>query len=233
MRRYLLLVTGDPVPSAAARAGDFAQMIRHAAGPQAAEWEVVDIRDPGPLPPVGEQDAVVVSGSPALLSEQTEWMIQGMQYLRELVQQRVPTLGICFGHQMLGEALGGRVGRNPRGREIGSVELEVTERSPLLEDQPPMYANTTHVDSVLELPQGSRVVARTALEPHAAVQFAEAAWGVQFHPEMDAQIVRCYIRERRQALLEEGLDPDALDETARDALAGASVLARFLERCVD
>jgi GMP synthase (glutamine-hydrolysing) len=208
-------------------------MIQRAAGPiERISWDVIDVRESQRLPDPRDQDAVVVSGSPALLEDDEPWMRRGMDYLRQLVAAQVPTLGICFGHQMLGEALGGRVGRNPRGREIGSVELEIVEPSALIEQEPPLYVNATHVDSVLELPAGAQVLARTRLEPHAAVQFTSTTWGVQFHPEMDAETIRCYIREREEALVAEGLDPVALDQGSQDATAGERVLGSFLAGCL-
>jgi GMP synthase (glutamine-hydrolysing) len=157
-------------------------------------------------------------------------MLRAEEYLRVLVRARVPTLGICFGHQLLAQALGGQVVRNPRGREIGTVDFEIVESDPLLSSATaPLEANATHVDTIEQLPEGVRVLARTGLERHAAVRFTEMAWGVQFHPEMDATIVRDYLHARRELLLREGIDPDALLERTTDATAGASTLVRFLE----
>jgi GMP synthase (glutamine-hydrolysing) len=137
-------------------------------------------------------------------------------------------LGICFGHQLLGQALGGRVDRNPFGREMGSVPVELVESEPLLgSDAGPFLANTTHVDSVVELPPGARVLARTEREPHAALRFAARVYGVQFHPEIDGEVMRHYLEARRDKLDAEGFDADALIAAARDTPAGAAVLARF------
>jgi GMP synthase (glutamine-hydrolysing) len=187
---------------------------------------------------------VIVSGSPAYLSERAPWMLRGLAYLRELALQQTPTLGICFGHQMLAEALGGRVGRNPRGREIGTVGLRLHRESPLFGDIPavavedaagkesPLTANASHLDSVLELPTGAQVVASSELEPHAALQFGPRAWGVQFHPEFDEQITRCYLTERREAIQAEGLDTDQLLSRASDAPVGRGALRRFIQNVV-
>jgi GMP synthase (glutamine-hydrolysing) len=142
------------------------------------------------------------------------------------VQAGVPTLGICFGHQLLGQALGGLVEENPRGREIGSVPLETLEANPLLGGvTQPFVANMSHRDSVTRLPAGAQVLARTALEPHAVVRYAPRAWGVQFHPEFDGEVMRGYIEARRTVLGAEGIDPDGLD--ARDAPDARAVLQTF------
>ncbi|HVU02596.1 MAG TPA: glutamine amidotransferase [Polyangiaceae bacterium] len=226
----LLLVAGDPVPAVQARRGGFSTLIREAAGDLwPAAWSEVDLRTDAPLPDPADVSAVVVTGSASSVTERAPWILRGEEYLRSLVRAEVPTFGICFGHQMLGQALGGSVSRNPRGREIGTVPFEIVGDDPLLEGLPdPLRANATHVDTVSVLPEGARILARTALEPHAAVRFGRAAWGVQFHPEMDADVVRGYVEARRDVLSGEGLDVDALVASADDALAGQLTLRRFL-----
>ena len=157
-------------------------------------------------------------------------MLGTEDYLRRAVGAKVPVLGICFGHQMLAQALGGRVDRNPLGREIGTVELERIDADPLLDGEAePYWVNMTHVDTVVDLPPGARVLARTALDRHAAIRFGELVWGVQFHPEIDGGVLREYVSARRAPLLDEGLNPEAILGRARDTPAGAGVLRRFAE----
>ena len=123
-------------------------------------------------------------------------------------------LGICYGHQLLAHALGGEVGRNPRGREIGTVvvrRLAPAQHDPLLgvwsEAEP---AHVTHLESVLALPAGAVRLAESDLDPVQAFTVGERAWGVQFHPEFDAETVRAYLLARTEKVRAEGLDPDAL-----------------------
>jgi GMP synthase (glutamine-hydrolysing) len=229
-RAWAILVAGQPVDRVAAKRGAYPEIVRRAAGPRALPWIAVDLRVEDPLPSPDTLAAVVVTGSAASVTERAPWMLRAEAYLRALVAARVPTLGICFGHQLLGQALGGEVIRNPRGREIGTVSLEIVEDDPLLAAaRSPLEVNAIHVDTVGRLPRGARVLARTALEPHAALRFSESAWGVQFHPEADAEILRDTIDVRRELLAREGLDPDALIERASDAPAGASTLLRFVD----
>jgi GMP synthase (glutamine-hydrolysing) len=79
------------------------------------------------------------------------------------------------------------------------------------------------------LPPRATVLAITDRESNAAVRFTETAWGVQFHPEMDGDVVREYVNARREILKREGLDPDVLEAKVRDGVAGTSTLVRFLE----
>jgi GMP synthase (glutamine-hydrolysing) len=133
---------------------------------------------------------------------------------------------------MLGEALGGKVAENPNGREIGTVAVTRHTDNPLLEPVQPFTANATHLDSVVDLPAGAEVFASTALEPNALVRFTQTAWGVQFHPEMDADIVREYVLARRDTIEEEGTSVEALLGGLGDALAGRRVLQNFVRRLV-
>lgn len=235
MKPLWVIVTGDPVPPAQRSRGDFFAMFQQAAGSAyEGPWAVVDAREPEAaerLPTRHEACAVIVTGSAARLGEQADWMLLVQRYLRETVDSGLPVLGVCFGHQLLGQALGGEVGANPNGREIGTVELSLLKRDELInEDHDPFQVNMTHVDSVLELPRGASVLARSPTEPHAAVRFTETAWGVQFHPEIDRHVLCHYVTARRTALVDEGHDPAALEAGAGDAPAGNEVLRRFVQR---
>jgi GMP synthase (glutamine-hydrolysing) len=228
-RPIAVLVAGEPIDRVRSTHGGYADIIRRAAGEGTGDWIDVDLRDGATLPAPATLGAVIVTGSSASVTERAPWMLRAEDYLRVLVRERVPTFGICFGHQMLGQALGGEVVKNPRGREIGTVQFEIVGQDSLVSlATEPLLANATHVDTIGRLPLGARVIAKTKLEPHAVVRFSEAAWGVQFHPEMTRSIVRDYVEVRRELLSREGLDPEALAEGATEGAAGASTLVRFI-----
>lgn len=229
-----ILVTGDPVPATLERRGTFADLLRHVVGRGwANSWLVIDCRHEQRLPNPESLAGLVVTGSPHSVIDREPWVLSGEAYLRRVVDTGIPVLGVCFGHQMLAQALGGRVQRNPRGRELGTVELSLCADDPLFrDDERPFRVNMSHVDSVVELPPNAELLGATKLDPHAALRFAECAWGVQFHPEFDREIIGHYATARSEALLEEGLDPRAVAEAATDAPTGARVLRRFVERLV-
>jgi len=226
VRPLCILVTGEPVAPVLATRGTFADLIRQGSRGYPGPFRVVDVREQEP-PPAAELAAIVVSGSAASVTERAPWMLATERYLASAVESGAHVLGICFGHQLLGQALGGRVEKNPLGREMGTLTVEVLGADPLLSEERPFTVNATHVDSVTELPPGAQVLARTALDPHSVLRFGPRAWGVQFHPEFDAEVMRGYISARADLLTAEGSDPAALHDGARDALPGAEVLARF------
>ena len=236
MRPLGILIAGEPVPAAAAARGSFSRMIREAVGSAwPHDWLEIEGRALEPfsseraeLPDLERVSGLIVTGSSANVPTREPWILELERYLARAVAARVPVLGVCFGHQLLGQALGGLVLKNPRGREIGTVAVEVLVEDSLVRGvSGALAANMTHVDSVVKLPPGAQVLARTALDDHAAVRFSETAWGVQFHPEMDAEIIGHYVAARRAVMLEEGLDVTAIEASLADTPDSAAILRRF------
>jgi GMP synthase (glutamine-hydrolysing) len=232
-RRCLVVRCGDPEPTVAHAHGCFAMWFRAAICPTVA-IEVVDPRtdtlDASRLDGIG---AVVVSGSPHAVYEPHPWIPSAEALVREAVAGRdLPLLGVCFGHQLLAQALGGAVTRNPRGREMGTIEVELNEhgaRDALFRAMPRRFAaQATHCDTVIRAPTGSAVLATSSKDGCQSFRVGERAWGVQFHPEITAPIMRGYVRARTAALQAEGHDPEAVHAGVRDEVDGGRVLANFL-----
>ena len=226
-----ILVTGDPVAATQARAGGFAALIR---GSLSDVWEggfvEVDARTAQALPAAERFAGLIVTGSASSVTERAPWMLRIEEYLAEAVRREHAVLGICFGHQLLGQALGGLVEKNPRGREMGTVALGIVADDPLLDRSiDPALCHTTHLDSVTQLPRGAQLLATSALESHAALRFGERAWGVQFHPEFDEQVMAEYIQTRSALLAEEGREPEKMLAAIAPTRAGRLVLRRFVE----
>ncbi|MCB9578093.1 MAG: glutamine amidotransferase [Polyangiaceae bacterium] len=230
MKPLGILVTGVPVPLAQERRGSFVDMIRAAladGGPRPIVAFQADADDA--LPAAADLGALLITGSAASVTERAPWMLRGEAWLAGVVAAGLPVFGLCFGHQMLAQALGGRVTANPRGREIGTVTIRRVADDELLSDST-FDANMTHVDSVVELPPGARRIGESDLDPNAAIRFGPRVWGVQFHPEFDATTLRAYVRQRADVLQREGFAPEALEAAASDAPRSRALLARFVAR---
>jgi len=230
--RILILKTGSTLETLRRRRGDFEDWIRGGLGGICTRVELCRI-DEGEDPPAPDDLAgVIVTGSPAMVSDRLPWSEHAARWLGEVVHCGTPVLGICYGHQLLAHALGGRVGTNPRGREIGTVRVRLAPeaaRDPLFSGlAPEIEVQASHVESVLEAPAGAEILGATDLDPNHVLRFAARAWGVQLHPEFDRAE---YIEQRRASLLAEGLDADALVSRARDTPHGPVLLHRFAEIC--
>jgi GMP synthase (glutamine-hydrolysing) len=236
-RTILILKTGEPVPWVREHRGQFADLIRETIG---AEWDggyrVVDaVAETPPLP--ADVWAVVITGSAASVPDRLPWMIHTEHWLGEVLWTGTPIFGICFGHQLLAKLLGGEVQRNPRGREIGTRTLERLRPSALPPPDPASIfagipdrfeAQVTHVDSVVRLPRGAEALARSDLEDHHAIRFTETCYGVQFHPEMDAEVMRAYVEARRDVLHAEGFQVDEMLAEIRETEAARQPLLNFV-----
>ena len=228
----VVIQTGDPVPSVAARRGSFARLIQDVISELwSGGYEVVDVRTASPPDP--RAAAFVITGSSANVPNREPWMLRTEAWLREVVAIGTPTFGVCFGHQLLGQALGGACVKNLNGREIGTCAIERVADDPLFDGFHARFtANVTHVDSVVRAPASATVLAKSDLEPHHALRFTPTCYGVQFHPEIDADVMRGYVETRRAILADEGFDVDAMLAEIADAPEGRATLPDFVRHVV-
>ena len=234
----LIVKTGDALPSVKQRRGDYEDWIAAGLGRSIDQVVVASVFEGDELPKPDGIAGVVVTGSAAMVSAREDWSEATAAWLADVVRRNAtPVLGLCYGHQLMAHGLGGEVGPNPKGREMGTVEV-IFDEAPASGKQDgdgfgPLFergvfpGHMSHVESVLTPPPGAQVLARTTLEPHAALRFGPRQWGVQFHPEFDRDILEGYVEARREILISEGQSPDELIAKLEESPALALVLERF------
>jgi GMP synthase (glutamine-hydrolysing) len=220
------------VPAIAAQRGDYDRWIREGMGDAwPGSWaahDVRELREGSPLPGPRDADAFVITGSSSSVTERAPWMLRAEELVRGIAQAGVPLLGICFGHQMIAQALGGEVRKNPHGREMGTLRLERVADDPLFAGLPRVFdVNGTHVDAVVRLPLHGEVLATTSLDPVAAFRVGSWVRAVQFHPEFDADVMRGYLHAREDVVRGEGIDPEELLRGVHDGTRGTEILRNF------
>lgn len=231
MKQLLLLKVGHTFEHIAALRGDYDVWFRERLGMSNGALTVVHVDRGEPLPEGYDYTGIVVTGSFAMVTDREPWSVATAAYLREAVQRAVPTLGVCYGHQLLADAFGGEVANNPLGRQAGTVSAQLSPEAsfdPLFSGMPnQLLVQASHRQSVVALPPQATLLASSPGDPHYAFRLGELAWGVQFHPEFDAWVARSYIEARREVFVAEGRDPDALMAAVEESDHGARVLTRF------
>lgn len=182
---------------------------------------VLDVRRPYvgealPADLTGHEGMVVLGGAMNADEDAAHpWLVPTKELIRTAVRDGVPTLGVCLGHQLAAVALGGAVGRNPRGRQIGVYDVGWTEEAstdPLLSGlATPRRAIQWNEDLVLVPPPGATLLGATSLDEIQAMRFGPTVWGIQWHPEATLEILTTW------AASEPGPASDAGLSAVRDA----------------
>jgi len=233
MASVVIMKTGQTIDALAEIHGDFEDWIIGSTNLPASRFRTVSVYAGEALPLLDEVTGVIITGSPAMVTDQLDWIRTSEAFLQEAVARRIPVLGICFGHQLLAQALGGRVDYNPKGREIGTTQVRLGPAATgdrLFDGLPESFpVHVTHMQSVMQLPLQADILAGNDFDPHQGVRFADYAWGVQFHPEFNATIMSGYLRERYEQVCADGLDADSLMAQVREAGIATSLLQRFVD----
>ncbi len=229
----MILKTGYSFAELRARIGDFEMWFARNIGWPVDRFQVIDALAGDPFPDAASVDPVIVTGSAKSVHHKEPWSVRAGEWLADVVRAEVPVLGVCYGHQLLGDVFGGDVGTNPNGREMGVCEVEIAVEHPLFYGLPsrlPVFE--THTDVVNRAPDGAQVLAGNANTPIQAMQLGSSV-SVQWHPEFNADILRHYITARAEivdAELGAGTAARLLSEVVE--LGNGSILLRnFLERC--
>ena len=187
----------------------------------------------GDRPPAPEQrdrsyDAVVISGSQTSVYDDHDWIHELTSWVRRLQRADVPILGICWGHQLLAQAFGGRV-VDMGSYEIGYRSIEQRGDKPLFAGiDSPMTAFETHSDRVAELPAGAVELARNEYGVQAFR--LGASYGLQFHPEYDRQTAEWILDSKD---LDEETEADAAATVTDNAVAAAAETAGVFDTFLD
>ncbi|BAO94042.1 glutamine amidotransferase [Caballeronia insecticola] len=198
--------------------------------------EIVRVFEGEVLPSPDPARAAIITGSFAMVTDRLLWSETTAQWIRDAMTVEMPLFGVCYGHQLMAHALGGRVGYHPAGQEIGCQEIRLLDSAaadPLLTGMPARFAaHLTHLQSVIDVPPGARVLAASDHDPHQIIRYGRQAISAQFHPEFDREICAAIVRLHADSVREEGGDPDALLAQITSTAEAKALLTRFVEQAL-
>jgi GMP synthase-like glutamine amidotransferase len=201
--KLAILETGRPPGDLAQEFGDYPSMFERLLGPD-FEVETFDVQA-GQLP-TGDHDAILITGSPAGVYDDFPWIGPLMQFIRSAADRKI--VGICFGHQVMAQALGGRVVKSEKGWGAGLHRYDVVLREPWMDGDAAaeLAIPASHQDQVIVQPPNTEVVAMSDFTPYAALAWTDRpAISFQFHPEFSLGYAKALIEERYDIVP----DPDA------------------------
>ncbi len=182
-------------------------------------------------------DGVIISGSPRDAWSEDPVNDRLLQVVDACRLSGVPLLGVCYGHQLLGRALGAPVAPQPEGLELGNVRLSLTSAGvnfPLYRGFPAEFeVLQSHADAVLSLPTQCDLLATGGLTPIQSFHWKGLLMGVQFHPEQEPETLRFIWSGRRDKWRDKvTFDLDERLDSLRPTPLATRVLQNFVRHYV-
>ncbi len=227
--RFAVLKAGTASRATRERLGDFDALFTELLALPGQQWDVHDVEHGAFPADISAYNGLVITGSVASAYDDEPWVRQLLDATRAAHAAGVPILGICFGLQIVALALGGAVGPNPEGWDLGVVDVQwgeaAAQQAALAAAPEPLRILQTHQDIATELPPGAVLLGSSRRTRHEIFTLGEHVLCLQGHPEMDAEMVRELLEKRSARGL---LDP----ERAREGLASLSAAPHreFLQR---
>lgn len=154
---------------------------------------------------VSAADGWLITGSKHGAYEDHSWIPPLEDFIREITKQNLPLIGVCFGHQIIAQALGGKVEKFEGGWSVGRTTYKVGDST--------LALNAWHQDQVTELPDGARVLGSSDFCKNAILGYGDTVWTIQPHPEFSNAFIEGLINTRGR-----GVVPDDLLDQATTLL---------------
>lgn len=177
-------------------------------------------------------DAYVITGSPRGAYDEDPWIGQLIAFIRDSYGAGKKLAGICFGHQVLAHALGGRAEKSPKGWGLGLKTFTVTAQKSWMSGPPGTYAlYFAHQDQVVRLPAGAQLLGSNDFCPIGMFSIGDQVLGVQGHPEFTPAMMAGLVARSAEKMPPEFVQEarDSLQNGAPDNLTVAQWMTNFLK----
>ena len=234
MPHVTIIETGLVSPKNRELYGSFPQMFERMIGAADASvtFDTVSIPAGEPLPDIEGLEAILITGSVAGVYDGFDWIAPLEGFVRTAHDRKLPMVGVCFGHQLIAQALGGTVRKSEKGFGLGRHVYDVAPDNGLIEG-PRIALACSHQDQVISPPAGARTILSSEFTPHAGLLYGDTTLSVQPHPEFAVgyALACCEMAHTK------GHAPDSVVATAKASLAEplesaqlGGAITRFLTR---
>lgn len=191
--RFAVLKAGTANPGALERLGDCGEMFMSLLSEPGEAWDIYDVEH-GVFPEdVSRHDGFLITGSRYSVYEDRPWIKGLLELVREIHRREIRLVGVCFGHQAVALALGGEVGLNPKGWDIGLKDLTLTEAVkgfPSFRGVPnPTRVLVSHMDVVTRMPDQAVRLAYSERTEFEMFTLGRSVLSLQGHPEYDNEVI--------------------------------------------
>jgi GMP synthase-like glutamine amidotransferase len=215
--KVAILETGRPPAPLEEQFGDYADMFATVLGSE-FELERFDVQA-GELPDPAAHQAYLITGSPAGVYDPLPWIEPLMDFIRSAGGAKM--VGVCFGHQVMAEALGGHVEKSDKGWGAGLHRYAVVRSEPWIDTAGTIAIPASHQDQVVVQPPNTEVVAASDFTPFAALAWTDRpAVSFQFHPEFSPAFAKALIERRYDKVLNPDAAIASLDQPNDSARVG-------------
>jgi len=231
MSQITIIETGLVSPKNRELHGSYPQMFEQMIGAADANvtFDTVSIPAGEPLPDVEGLEAVLITGSSAGVYDGFEWIAPLEEFVRMAHQSKVPMVGVCFGHQLIAQALGGTARKSEKGWGLGRHVYDVAVGNGLIDGRHIALA-CSHQDQVITPPAGATTILSSDFTPHAGLLYAGGTTlSVQAHPEFSIGFAAGLLRDGAQQGRVVTSAQASLAEPLESARLGGAI-TRFLTR---
>ncbi|NHN38363.1 type 1 glutamine amidotransferase [Pseudomaricurvus alcaniphilus] len=177
-------------------------------------------------------DGWLITGSKHGVYENLPWMLRLQEFLQQCQSAEKKVVGICFGHQILAAAMGGKVEKFAQGWSVGPQQYTIDDPAMLADFQATHFSlNAMHQDQVVVAPPGSRTIASSSFCRYAGLAYGNWAISLQAHPEFSDSYEKALVALRRRSVIPEALADAALEQLeGNDSVNEGERIAHWISR---